>query len=105
LIDKISEDLDDNYRQVVKMNKDLIEQVVESNPRQAKRFINNLIIALAANPGLDYYTFLVIESLQKRWKYFYKNLSNTTFLKEIRRLITLVTVSNFVVTKVAVSDT
>jgi hypothetical protein len=85
LIDRISGDIDDNYREVVKENKGLIEQVVESNPRQAKRFINNLIIALAANPHLDYNTFLVIEALQKRWKYFYKNLSNAKFLKEIKR--------------------
>jgi len=84
LIDEISKGLDDKFRDAVKGNKELINLVVESNPRQTKRFINNLIIALTANPKLETNTFLCIEALQKRWISFYNNLSNTRFLKEIK---------------------
>jgi hypothetical protein len=84
LIDKISGDLDGKYRNAIENSKELIQEVVESNPRQAKRFINSLVVALTTNPQLDYGTFLVVEALQRKWKNFYDNLSDTVFLKEIK---------------------
>jgi predicted KAP-like P-loop ATPase len=89
LINVISNELDDKYRIAVKNSRELINEVVESNPRQTKRFINNLIVALTANPDLNYNTFLCVEALQRKWKNFYNNLSNPRFLKEIKSGLTM----------------
>jgi KAP family P-loop domain len=49
LIDKLSYKIDKRYRQQITTNSDLIAKGVELNPRQVKRFLNRLVIALNIN--------------------------------------------------------
>jgi hypothetical protein len=54
LISKLAERLDEQYSHYI-ANKDIQELIMrglEHNPREVKRFINNFIVALSANPSL-----------------------------------------------------
>jgi KAP family P-loop domain len=62
-------------------NISLIEDSVELNPRQAKRLTNSLVISIAANPSLNVISYLLVESVSKKWTVFYENISDVEFLK------------------------
>jgi hypothetical protein len=86
LIDKLSLKVDKQYRDDISIYKPLILKAVEQNPRQTKRFINNFIVALSANPSLKSEEFLVSEVLTKRWPTFYQDMnSNTEFREVVKR--------------------
>ena len=86
LISKFSAKLDVKYSSSIleEDNKELIVEGVEQNPRQAKRFVNRLIVALSANPSLDAKSILLNEALNTKWHSFYQDM-NTNM--EFRKLV------------------
>lgn len=77
--------INDNYRQIIKNNSKLISEVVENNPREVKRFINNYIVAYEIHSSLkrlDATQLLLVQALGVRWSIFYRTLVRSS--KEFR---------------------
>ena len=68
-------------------NYDMISQITEANPRELKRFLNNLILsfALVKKEGMDEEKLLIIEALKSRWEGFFLRYSNEH--ADLRRLL------------------
>lgn len=82
----LSEKLDMLYSNIVKDNKSLIASAVELNPREAKRFINNFIIAHEIfKNNLKLKELLVVQALKVRWYTFYLLLSSECEFRTIVR--------------------
>lgn len=95
---KLANKLDDPYREFIKkqQNKEIIAIAVQPNPRELKRFINNLIVAMEAygdileKHKIDSKELLIIESLKWRWHEYYLDLiSRKEFRDEMIRLVKL----------------
>lgn len=89
LIGKLSNKLDNTYSKRVADNEELIEQLVELNPRQTKRFINIFVTALSANPSLEPEKFLINEVLRKRWNEVYEHLNDSNFISQLKNYLEL----------------
>jgi tetratricopeptide (TPR) repeat protein len=77
--------LDEKYSKIILDNKDLIASVVEPNPRELKRFINNFIIAhelYSINGDIDSRELLAIQTLKFRWNNFYRYYSGSAGFRE-----------------------
>ena len=59
--------------QFFNINKSIISQAANSNPREVKRLLNNFILAkgIYERDNIDDQTLLVIQALSIRWKWFY----------------------------------
>lgn len=87
---KISPKLEDPYNKIILENKSLIALAVSPNPRELKRFINNIIVALEvfsdlkASGTIKEDELIVLEALKSRWNLFYLDMMlDKDFRKEI----------------------
>ena len=84
LTEKLSKSLGEPYSSLVK-EKDLIASIVEPNPRETKRFINNFILAheIFANSDIEpkelmivqAKELMIVQALKMRWSDFYGSFS------------------------------
>jgi hypothetical protein len=60
--------MDKTYAEFINRQKDILKKVIEPNPREIKRFINNFLMAseLFSSPDLDWKALLVVQALQFR---------------------------------------
>jgi hypothetical protein len=73
--------IDKDHRDIIEGNIELISEVVEHNPREIKRFINNFIVAYDIHSklkGLDAKQLLLVQALGVRWSSFYRTLVRST---------------------------
>src|SRR3989454_4144329 len=92
LEEQIAGKLDENYSKFMVSNKKLISIAVQPNPRDLKRFINNVIVALETysnlrnkKDGITDDGLLIAEALKARWFHFYLDLiSNEFFRRELK---------------------
>jgi len=95
IVDQIVPKLDESYSDFMKKNKDIIAIAVEPNPRELKRFINNLIVALEVfselrgKPnGIKENELLIIEAIKTRWPNFYLNMiTDNSFRKQVYEIL------------------
>lgn len=92
--DKVAPKLDKKYSDFVKSNRKIIAIAVQPNPRELKRLINNLIVALEVyseqleNKEIKENELLILEALKWRWHDFYLNIiSSVEARKEINELL------------------
>jgi hypothetical protein len=90
LIDnQISANLNEEYTKFLRQNSTMIAKVVEYNPRQLKRFINNVIIAFetfASNKNSQQIKFdeiFLVKILKKEWPDFYSEFIKSRDFREI----------------------
>jgi hypothetical protein len=81
--------VDPNYSTLLTKNKSVLASVVEPNPREIKRFINNFIITNELYPGqlrknIRKRELLIVQALRFRWHSFYVRFSSD---EELRMLI------------------
>jgi hypothetical protein len=80
--------INEKYKYIINNNSRLISEVVENNPREVKRFINNFIVAYEINSSskeIDATQLLLVQALNVRWGSFYRILVRST--KEFRNEI------------------
>ena len=89
LITRLSFKLEEKDHIAIDNNLDLILKVVDQNPRLAKRYINNYIIASSAREKLiKSREYFLGELLNKKWPDFYKNLgADEKFRTDIQKYI------------------
>jgi hypothetical protein len=65
-----------NILKIIGENTKLISEVVENNPREVKRFINNYIVAYeiysSNNKQINPIHLLLVQALNVRWNSFYR---------------------------------
>jgi Cdc6-like AAA superfamily ATPase len=96
LIDNtISSRLNSDYTKFLRQNSAMIAKVVDYNPRQLKRFINNVIIAFetfASKPGspeIQFNEIFLVRMVKSEWPDFYRELvSNKDFREIIKWMLT-----------------
>ncbi len=76
---KIAPKLNDEYSKFVLQNPEILSQVANSNPRQLKRFINNVIIAFETFAKNEYSKItlgemFLIKILKSEWPEFYQEI-------------------------------
>ncbi len=75
---KISFELNEEYSKFLHQNSNMVARVVDFNPRQLKRFINNVIIAFEsfANnesaPEIQFNEIFIVKILRTEWPEFYE---------------------------------
>jgi uncharacterized protein YjbI with pentapeptide repeats len=90
LIDHLLENniIDDHYKPIIEKNKELIASSMEENPREIKRFLNNLIISYEVFSRVQQIkeeeakkTFLkqllLVQILKSNWKYLYGSIMDS----------------------------
>ncbi len=91
---KIVPNLTEEYSKFLLENTDIVAQVVGSNPRQLKRFINNVIIAFESfskSEGSSKITLneiYLIQILKAEWPKFYEEFQNTKRFRDIVKWMT-----------------
>jgi predicted KAP-like P-loop ATPase len=80
------------YQEVIRKNAVLISEVVENNPREVKRFINNYIVAYDiyySNKKIDPTQLLLVQAINIRWNNFYRLIvrSSKEFREEIKKYV------------------
>lgn len=73
----ISNHDDDTYKEFFLTNVDLIAKIVELNPREVKRLLNNFILSHQIqknNPQIDLKKLLILHILSQRWRHFYNQI-------------------------------
>ena len=96
LIDnKIKSNLHEEYTNFLSQNSDMIGRVVDYNPRQLKRFINNVIIAFetfasrANSPEVKFNEIFLVKILKSEWPDFYTEIvKNKDFLEIVKWILT-----------------
>jgi predicted KAP-like P-loop ATPase len=91
IIDNLINRLDQTYSELIRENKDILKTLVEPNPRELKRFVNNFMISYewfsSSNPEIGKEELLLVQALQFRWDAFYQEfMSNIDFRSAIIRL-------------------
>jgi predicted AAA+ superfamily ATPase len=76
---KIAPKLNDEYSKFILQNPEILSQVANSNPRQLKRFINNVIIAFETFAENEYSKIMLdeiflVKILKSEWPKFYQEL-------------------------------
>jgi len=91
---KISKNLHLEYSQFLSENAGMVAKVVDYNPRQLKRFINNVIIAFETflsknnSQSIQFNEIFLAKVLKEEWPDFYQELStNKYFHKTIQWMI------------------
>ena len=87
--DKIAPKLNDEYSKFILQNPDILSKVSNSNPRQLKRFINNVIIAFETFAKNEYSKItldeiFLVKILKSEWPEFYQEIIKS---KEFRVII------------------
>ena len=92
---KIKKNLHEKYTNFLSENSDMVAGVVDYNPRQLKRFINNVIIAFETftsqknSPQIKFNEIFLIKILKSEWPDFYTELvSNQDFLEIVKWILT-----------------
>ena len=96
LIDNtISSRLNSDYTKFLHQNSAMIAKVVDYNPRQLKRFINNVIIAFETfaskqgSPEIQFNEIFLVRMVKSEWPDFYRELvSNKDFREIIKWMLT-----------------
>jgi tRNA A37 threonylcarbamoyladenosine biosynthesis protein TsaE len=86
---KIAPKLNDEYSKFILQNPDILSKVANSNPRQLKRFINNVIIAFETFAKNEYSKItldeiFLVKILKSEWPEFYQEIIKN---KEFRIII------------------
>ena len=86
---KIAPNLNEEYSKFVLQNPEILSQVANSNPRQLKRFINNVIIAFETFAKNEYSKItldeiFLVKILKSEWPDFYREIIKN---KEFRQII------------------
>ena len=91
---KICGYLDEDYAKFLRQNPNMVAQVVNNNPRQLKRFINNVIIAFESfarnqNSRVKIEEIFLIHLLKSKWpKFYFEYLKNEEFREIITWMLT-----------------
>jgi len=92
---KIKRNLHEEYSNFLSENSDMVARVVDYNPRQLKRFVNNVIIAFEAfasqkNSGnIKFNQVFLVKILKSEWPDFYNDLiRNQDFLEIVKWILT-----------------
>ena len=87
--------LNSDYTKFLSQNSGMIAKVVDYNPRQLKRFINNVIIAFEAfagkqgSPEIQFNEIFLVKILKAEWPDFYREfVSNKDFQDTLKWMIT-----------------
>jgi KAP family P-loop domain len=78
--------IDENYKRIIKDNKDIIATVVEPVPREIKRFINSFLISYriySTGSNIKPKELLIVQAMKFRWYDFYKYLSSDEVFRNI----------------------
>ena len=90
---QVKRNLHEEYTNFLCSNADMVASVVDYNPRQLKRFINNVIIAFEtfANPNnsseIKFNEIFLVKILKAEWPDFYKELVNSRAFRELVKWI------------------
>jgi len=85
----ISSRLNSDYTKFLRQNSAMIAKVVDYNPRQLKRFINNVIIAFETfackqgSPEIQFNEIFLVKILKSEWPDFYREFVNNKDFREI----------------------
>ncbi|MGI0040637.1 MAG: P-loop NTPase fold protein [Nitrosopumilaceae archaeon] len=92
---KIKTNLHEEYTNFLSQNSDMIARVVDYNPRQLKRFVNNVIIAFETFANRDNSTeikfndIFLVKILKSEWPDFYTEIvRNQDFLEIVKWILT-----------------
>jgi len=96
LIDnKIKKNLHKEYTNFLTENSDMVARVVDYNPRQLKRFVNNVIVAFETFASQKYFAKIkfnevfLVKILKSEWSDFYAELvRNQDFLEIVKWILT-----------------
>jgi len=96
LIDnKIKKNLHKEYTNFLSENSDMVARVVDYNPRQLKRFVNNVIVAFETFASQKYFAKIkfnevfLVKILKSEWSDFYAELiRNQDFLEIVKWILT-----------------
>jgi len=86
---KIKKNLHEEYTNFLSENSNMIAKIVDYNPRQLKRFINNVIIAFETftsqnnSPEIKFNEIFLVKILQSEWPDFYNELVRSYEFREI----------------------
>ena len=87
--------LNSDYTKFLNQNSGMIAKVVDYNPRQLKRFINNVIIAFETfagkqgSPEIQFNEIFLVKILKAEWPDFYKEfVTNKDFQDTVKWMIT-----------------
>lgn len=90
----LKEHKDEEQRNILYNHKDLVAQVVETNPREVKRFLNSLILTsqIYKDQGVQLKSLLIMQAVEIRWPDFYQNfVSNQDFRQTVQEYADLPT--------------
>jgi len=88
---KITKNLHEEYTNFLRQNSAMVAKVVEYNPRQLKRFINNVIIAFETftnkkkSSEIKFNEIFLVKILKAEWPDFYKQISSDNYFRDIVR--------------------
>ncbi len=92
---RIAPNLNPGYTKFLHQNSGMVARVVDYNPRQLKRFINNVIIAFETfaskqnSPEITFNEIFLVKILKSEWPDFYSEfLSNEDFREIVKWMIT-----------------
>ena len=86
---KIKQNLHEEYTNFLCENSNMIAKIVENNPRQLKRFVNNVIIAFETftsqknSPKIKFNEIFLLKILQSEWPDFYNEMVCSYEFREI----------------------
>lgn len=86
---KIKQNLHEEYTNFLCENSNMIAKIVEYNPRQLKRFINNVIIAFETftnqknSPEIKFNEIFLLNILKSEWPDFYNEMISSYEFREI----------------------
>jgi len=93
---KIASGLNQEYRKFLRQNSGMVARVVDYNPRQLKRFINNVIIAFETfaskenSPEIQFNEIFLVKILKIEWPQFYEEfVRESDFRETIQWMITM----------------
>jgi len=85
----ISSRLNSDYTKFLRQNSEMIAKVVDYNPRQLKRFINNVIVAFETfackqgSPEIQFSEIFLVKILKSEWPDLYQELVRNRDFREI----------------------
>jgi|GEM_PF-2746174 len=86
---QVKKNIHEEYSNFLCQNSAMVARVVDYNPRQLKRFINNIIVAFEtfSNPKssskIKFNEIFVVKILKEEWSDFYKELANSRAFREL----------------------
>jgi len=85
---KITKDLHKEYTDFLSQNSAMVARVVDYNPRQLKRFVNNVIIAFETfaknkTPEIQFNDIFLAKILKSEWPRFYEEFVRDEYFREM----------------------